>query len=146
MQNTDRIWEMAERHRTAFVRLADRVFDTPEIAYTEHESAAAHVEALEAAGARISRDLAGIPTAVMGEWGTGGPVIAILGEYDALPELGQEPGVAEERPVGRAGHGCGHNLLGSAAILAPIFRYEESNEGISSSASAFCSLLRPFAK
>ncbi|WP_413852976.1 M20 family metallopeptidase [Albidovulum sp.] len=120
MQNTDRIWEMAERHRTAFVRLADRVFDTPEIAYTEHESAAAHVEALEAAGARISRDLAGIPTAVMGEWGTGGPVIAILGEYDALPELGQEPGVAEERPVGRAGHGCGHNLLGSAAMMAAV--------------------------
>jgi aminobenzoyl-glutamate utilization protein B len=120
MQNTDRIWEMAERHRAAFVRLADRVFDTPEIAYTEHESAVAHVEALEAAGARISRDLAGIPTAVMGEWGTGGPVIAILGEYDALPELGQEPGVAEERPVGRAGHGCGHNLLGSAAMMAAV--------------------------
>jgi aminobenzoyl-glutamate utilization protein B len=54
----------------------------------------------------------------MGEWGAGGPVIAILGEYDALPGLGQEPGVAEERPVGRYGHGCGHNLLGSAALMA----------------------------
>jgi aminobenzoyl-glutamate utilization protein B len=120
MQNTDRIWEIAERHRETFVRLADRVFDTPEIAYTEHQSAAAHAEALEAAGARIIRDLAGIPTAVMGEWGAGGPVIAFLGEYDALPELGQEPGVAEERPLGRAGHGCGHNLLGSAAMMAAV--------------------------
>ncbi len=120
MQNTDRIWEIAERHREAFIRLADRVFDTPEIAYTEHESAAAHVAALAAAGARITRDLAGIPTAVMGEWGAGGPVIAFLGEYDALPELGQEPGVAEERPLGRAGHGCGHNLLGSAAMMAAV--------------------------
>jgi aminobenzoyl-glutamate utilization protein B len=120
MQNTDRIWDIAERHREAFIGLADRVFDTPEVAYTETESCAAHAAMLEAMGARITRDLAGIPTAVMGEWGTGGPVIAILGEYDALPELGQEPGVAEERPLGRFGHGCGHNLLGSAALMAAV--------------------------
>ena len=56
----------------------------------------------------------------MGEWGEGGPVIAILGEYDALPALSQQPGVATHSPVeeGGHGHGCGHNLLGSAAILA----------------------------
>ena len=56
----------------------------------------------------------------MGEWGEGGPVIAFLGEYDALPGLSQEAGVAEPRPIeaGGHGHGCGHNLLGSAALLA----------------------------
>src|SRR6516165_2292806 len=56
----------------------------------------------------------------MGEWGEGGPVIAFLGEYDALPGLSQEAGVAEPRPLeaGGHGHGCGHNLLGSAALLA----------------------------
>src|SRR5437016_4690456 len=56
----------------------------------------------------------------MGEAGEGGPVIAILGEYDALPGLSQEAGVAEPRPVepNGHGHGCGHNLLGSAALLA----------------------------
>ena len=56
----------------------------------------------------------------MGEAGEGGPVIAILGEYDALPGLSQEAGVAEPRPVepDGHGHGCGHNLLGSAALLA----------------------------
>lgn len=120
MQNTDRIWEIAERHRADFTALADRVFDTPEVAYTETESCAAHTAMLDTMGARITRDLAAIPTAVMGEWGTGGPVIAILGEYDALPELGQEPGVAEERALGRFGHGCGHNLLGSAALMAAV--------------------------
>lgn len=52
--------------------------------------------------------------------GAGGPVIAILGEYDALPGLGQVPGVAEPRPLGDFGHGCGHNLLGSAAMLAAV--------------------------
>ncbi len=118
MQNTDRVWDLVEVRREAYRGLADRVFDTPEIAYTEYASSDAHIEMLEAEGARVTRDLAGIPTAVMGEWGKGGPVIAILGEYDALPELGQEPGVAEPRPVGRAGHGCGHNLLGSAALMA----------------------------
>jgi aminobenzoyl-glutamate utilization protein B len=56
----------------------------------------------------------------MGEWGEAGPVIAFLGEYDALPGLSQEAGIAEPRPLeaGGHGHGCGHNLLGSAALLA----------------------------
>jgi aminobenzoyl-glutamate utilization protein B len=56
----------------------------------------------------------------MGEWGEGGPIIAILGEYDALPGLSQVAGIAEHKEVvpGGHGHGCGHNLLGSAAMLA----------------------------
>ena len=56
----------------------------------------------------------------MGEAGEGGPVIAILGEYDALPGLSQEAGVAEPKPLpgDGYGHGCGHNLLGSASMLA----------------------------
>jgi aminobenzoyl-glutamate utilization protein B len=68
----------------------------------------------------VTRNAAGIPTAVIGESGTDGPVIAILGEYDALPGLSQEPGATEHRPLvaGGNGHGCGHNLLGSAALLA----------------------------
>lgn len=118
MKNSDRIWDLVEDRREAYRALANRVFDTPEIAYTEYASADAHEEQLRAEGARVTRTLAGIPTAVMGEWGEGGPVIAILGEYDALPELGQEPGVAEPSPTGGPGHGCGHNLLGSAAMMA----------------------------
>jgi aminobenzoyl-glutamate utilization protein B len=56
----------------------------------------------------------------MGEAGEGGPVIAILGEYDALPGLSQVAGIAEPKPLeaGGHGHGCGHNMLGSAALLA----------------------------
>ena len=120
MQNADPLWDHVETHRTAFTVLADRVFDTPETLYAETRSCAAHAEMLEAQGFRITRSPAGIPTAVIGEAGEGGPVIAILGEYDALPGLSQEPGVAEHRPLvaGGNGHGCGHNLLGSAALLA----------------------------
>jgi aminobenzoyl-glutamate utilization protein B len=75
---------------------------------------------LEEEGFRITENLAGIPTAIMGEAGEGGPVIAILGEYDALPGLSQVAGIAEPKPLtpGGHGHGCGHNMLGSAALLA----------------------------
>jgi aminobenzoyl-glutamate utilization protein B len=75
---------------------------------------------LEQQGFRVTREVAGIPTAVIGEAGEDGPVIAILGEYDALPGLSQEAGVAEERPLpgDGMGHGCGHNLFGAAALLA----------------------------
>jgi aminobenzoyl-glutamate utilization protein B len=120
MRKVDAVWDLVEARREAFIDLSDRVFDTPETLYAEVESCAAHVEMLAAQGFRITPGIAGIPTAVMGEAGEGGPVIALLGEYDALPGLSQEPGVAEHRPrvEGGNGHGCGHNLLGSAALLA----------------------------
>jgi len=75
---------------------------------------------LEAHGFRVTTGVAGIPTAVVGEAGDEGPVIAILGEFDALPGLSQEAGVAvkQPRPGEAASHACGHNLLGSAAMLA----------------------------
>ncbi len=118
--NTDRIWSLVDAKREPFQGLSDRIWGMPEIAYTEHRSVAEHVAMLRAEGFRITEDLAGIPTAVMGEAGEEGPVIAILGEYDALPGLSQVGGIAEPKPLeaGGHGHGCGHNMLGSAALLA----------------------------
>jgi aminobenzoyl-glutamate utilization protein B len=120
MQNADAIWDHVESHRDAFIGLSDRIFDTPETLYTEFKSVAEHKAMLETQGFRVTENAAGIPTAVLGEAGEGGPVIAILGEFDALPYLSQEPGAAEPKPLeeGGNGHGCGHNLLGSAALLA----------------------------
>ncbi|SUE43533.1 M20 family metallopeptidase [Roseomonas gilardii] len=121
MQNGEEIWRHVEKKRDDYIGLSDRVWGMPELAYGEHRSVAEHIAQLEKEGFRITKDVAGIPTAVMGEAGEGGSVIAILGEYDALPGLSQEAGVAEPRPVeGQEGkgHGCGHNLLGSAALLA----------------------------
>ncbi|MTI17448.1 amidohydrolase [Rhodobacteraceae bacterium RKSG542] len=119
-KNSEIIWDLVEKRTQRYIKLSDDVFDNPEIAYTEKESARLHKEALEEEGFRVTTDLAGIPTAVMGEAGSEGPVIAILGEFDALPELGQASGSADFAPLveGGAGHGCGHNLLGSAALLA----------------------------
>lgn len=120
MQNSDKIWQLVDAKRTEFEALSDRIWGMPEIAYTEYRSVAEHTAMLKTQGFRVTENLAGIPTAVMGEAGEGGPVIAILGEYDALPGLSQEANIAEPRPLpgNGYGHGCGHNLLGSAALLA----------------------------
>ena len=120
MQNTDQIWSLVDARWQDFTALADRVWGMPETCYTEHRSVAEHTAELHRQGFTVTERVAGIPTAVMGEAGAGGPVIAFLGEYDALPGLSQEAGVAEHRPIpgNGNGHGCGHNLLGSAAMLA----------------------------
>ena len=120
MRNTEKIWQLIDARKDAYEALSDRIWETPEIAYGEFRSVAEHRAMLEQEGFRITENLAGIPTAVMGEAGDGGPVIAILGEYDALPGLSQIAGIAEpkEAVAGGHGHGCGHNMLGSAALLA----------------------------
>ncbi len=121
MRNTEQIWTIVDEKRDGYIAMADRVWGTPELAYGEHRSVAEHIAMLEKEGFRITKDIAGIPTAVMGEAGDEGPVIAILGEYDALPGLSQEAGIADPKPIegqGGVGHGCGHNLLGSASLLA----------------------------
>ena len=119
-QNAEPIWNLVERRRAEYEALSDRVWAMPELNFQERRSAAEHRSMLEGEGFRVATGLCGIPTAVMGEAGEGGPVIAILGEYDALPGLSQAAGVAEHRPLepNGAGHGCGHNLLGAAALLA----------------------------
>jgi aminobenzoyl-glutamate utilization protein B len=120
MDNRSDIWRSVDAIKPRFVDLSDKVWAMPEICYTEARSSAEHLAELRHQGFRITENVADIPTALMGEWGEAGPVIAFLGEYDALPGLSQEAGIAEPRPLeaGGHGHGCGHNLLGSAALLA----------------------------
>lgn len=120
MQNTPRIWQLVDRHQIDLIGLSDRVWGMPELNFQEARSAVEHAAMLRDKGFRVTEGVAGIPTAVVGEAGHGGPVIAILGEYDALPGLSNEAGIAEHRPIPgqHAGHGCGHNLLGAGAMLA----------------------------
>ncbi|MDA9022386.1 amidohydrolase [Alphaproteobacteria bacterium] len=120
MLNEEQIWKLVDAKRAEFIALSDRVFEIPETLYNEFASVAEHVAALKAEGFTVTEGICGMPTAVMGEAGTEGPVIAILGEFDALPQLSQAPGVAKHSPIeaGGNGHGCGHNLLGAASLLA----------------------------
>ena len=101
--------------------LADSVWENPELAFTEFVSSEILAKSLEEEGFSVVRGLAGIKTAFSGRFGTGSPVIGILGEFDALSGLGQVAGVCEQTPDGHgAGHGCGHNLLGVGSLGAAL--------------------------
>ncbi len=114
------IWEYVEKLEPRFHALADQVWSTPETCYGEHLSMEAHYSELIHHGFKVKKGIAGIPTALIAEAGTKGPVIAFLGEYDALAGLSQQSDIFEEKPIKKNGngHGCGHNLLGSAAMQA----------------------------
>ena len=120
MKNHSDIWDIVEEKSPAYFDLSDTVWDNPETNYEEYKASDAHAQMLLDEGFRVERGIAGLPTAVMGEAGEDGPVIAILGEFDALPGLSQIAGLAEPREIERGGHGhgCGHNLLGSGSLLA----------------------------
>ena len=94
MLNEEQIWQLVDEKKHDFIALSDRVFETPETLYNEFKSVAEHTAALTSEGFHVTEELCGMPTAVLGEAGDEGPVIAILGEFDALPGLSQEAGVA----------------------------------------------------
>lgn len=102
----------------------DQIWEYAELAFHEYKSADLLCELLEKEGFRIERGLAGIPTCFKGtfSYGTGKPVMGILGEYDALSGLSQKAGVPvkEETNPGGAGHGCGHSALGAGSLGAAL--------------------------
>jgi aminobenzoyl-glutamate utilization protein B len=104
-----------------FAGISQRIWEFAEVGYQETKSAALLKEELRSAGFTITENIANIPTAFSAQAGSGGPVIGILGEYDALPGLYQEA-VPVKQPARstRAGHGCGHNLFGTASAAAAI--------------------------
>jgi len=104
-----------------FGGLSRQIWEFAEVGYKETRSAALLKSELRGAGFEIQENIAGIPTAFIATWGQGKPVLAILGEYDALPGLSQLA-VPERKPrvADAAGHGCGHNLLGVASAFATI--------------------------
>ncbi len=120
--NENPAWPLVERHAPRLRAMSDRVWAMPETCYRESRSVEEHAAELAHHGFAITRNVADIPTAIVGEAGSGGPVIAFLGEYDALAGLSQQADKAEPCPVeeGGNGHGCGHNMLGAAAMLAAI--------------------------
>jgi aminobenzoyl-glutamate utilization protein B len=101
--------------------LSDRVWTFAETALKETRSALLLSEYLEKQGFRVERGVAGMPTAFVATYGSGSPIIGVLGEYDALPGLSQKAS-AQKAPLeaGAPGHGCGHNLLGAASLGAAV--------------------------
>ena len=116
------IWDFVSKNQKRFQELSDKVWSTPETCYSEQNSMSAHVDELIYHGFSVTKGIANIPTAVIGEYGNGGPIIAFMGEYDALAVLSQKSDVFHRDPIkkGANGHGCGHNLLGSASMQAAV--------------------------
>lgn len=107
-----------ESRAELFYSLSDKIWDHPETLFEEHVSSEALCQALEQEGFQVERNIAGMPTAFSARFGNGKPVIAFLGEFDALFGMSQAAGVACQQAMieGGSGHGCGHNLLGTGSL------------------------------
>src|SRR5215469_10016520 len=115
--------QAVEKARPTMERLAHELWQLAELSLQEVQSARLIMDILREEGFTItSKGTAGVPTAFIAEWGTGRPILGVLVEYDALPGLGNEavPHQEPRKDHVTSGHGCGHNLLGSAAIGASI--------------------------
>ncbi len=118
---TNDLVEWIETNRGKFIELSDSIWRFAEIGLLEEKSSALLIKTFREAGFTIQHGIANMPTAFFASYGSGKPVIAILGEYDALPGLSQTSD-PEKKPLkeGESGHGCGHNLLGVAGIAASL--------------------------
>lgn len=101
-------------------QIALQIWNYAEMGYQEHKSSKLLKDKLVEEGFTITEGVAEIPTAFVAEYGTKGPVIAILGEFDALPGLSQKAVPFKESLGARGGHGCGHHLFGTASLAASI--------------------------
>lgn len=127
----DALLESVSQRRDQSWQIAKTIWTAAEPGYQEKVSSALLAETLGNAGLRVTKEVAGIPTAFTAEFGEGKPVIGVLGEFDALPGLSQtaEPERASRDDGNRYGHGCGHHLFGTASASAAIAIAEQIKAG-----------------
>lgn len=120
-QMMDQVLRSLDAKRDAYADVAKQIWSFAEVGYQEEKSSALLQSQLRDAGFEVKAGVAKIPTAFIASWGSGKPVIAIVGEFDALPGLSQKA-VATKDPVtvGGAGHACGHHLFGTASTAAAV--------------------------
>jgi aminobenzoyl-glutamate utilization protein B len=120
-QDNDSILDFIDGRYEDTAALARTIWEYAEVGYQETRSSALLQQTLDAEGFAIEAGVAGIPTAFVASHGDGGPVIAILAEFDALPGINQDA-IPERLPIEdkTAGHACGHNLFGAGSVGAAI--------------------------
>jgi aminobenzoyl-glutamate utilization protein B len=111
-----------EKNKLTYDEVAIYLWEHPELSFAEFKSSAKVQQYLKDNGFTVEKGISGIDTAFIATWGSGKPVIGFIGEFDALPNLSQEKGAVEEKPIvtGAPGHGCGHNLYGASGATAAI--------------------------
>ena len=116
-----RLFDTIEAERDWLTELSESLWENPEVAFREHDSAELLRDALREEGFTVESGVAGIDTAFVARYGDEGPVVGTMGEYDALPGMSQAA-KAEREPIeeGAPGHGCGHNLFGVGSLAGAV--------------------------
>lgn len=122
MDHLSFICSYVDQNEKKFTELSDEIWSCAETRFEEYRSSKLQQELMLREGFSVRADLAGEKTAFIAEYGSGKPVIALMGEFDALEGMSQEADVSQCRPLdeGKPGHGCGHNLLGVGALAAAV--------------------------
>ncbi|MBX2814555.1 MAG: amidohydrolase [Saprospiraceae bacterium] len=120
-QIDEQLLRYLEKNQEAYAKTAQKIWHLAELGYQEKESTKLLQDLLSAEGFEVTAGVAGMPTAFVAEYGSEGPVIAILAEFDALPGLSQEAlPYKSARENQSAGHGCGHHLFGVGSVAAGL--------------------------
>jgi aminobenzoyl-glutamate utilization protein B len=120
-KNKQALIASVEKHEANLIEISDQIWALAETAFEEDESSKLLADYAERQGFTVERGVAGMPTAFVATYGSGRPVISVLGEFDALPGISQKAQPTKE-PLneGAAGHGCGHNIFGAGSLGAAI--------------------------
>lgn len=119
-----------EKHKAELIKISDEIWSSAELAFEEYTSSKLLADYAEKNGFKVERGVAGMPTAFVATYGSGKPVISVLGEFDALPGISQKAQPTKEPLASDAGgHGCGHNLFGAGSLGAAIAVKELIEQG-----------------
>ncbi|MBO6589645.1 MAG: amidohydrolase [Muricauda sp.] len=119
-----------EKHKENLIQISDSIWALAETAFEESISSELLADYAEKNGMTVTRGVADIPTAFVATYGSGKPVISVLGEFDALPGLSQNTVPTKDPRIdGAPGHGCGHNMFGAASLGAAIAIKEQIEAG-----------------
>ena len=125
-QSRDQLRDEVQREVSGMAKLSqeivDMVFSFSELGFQERWTVEYITGILRNEGFSIQMGAAGMPTGYIATWGSGHPVVGIMGDIDGLPETSQKPGVAYHDPLipGGPGHGEGHNSAPAVDIVAAI--------------------------
>jgi aminobenzoyl-glutamate utilization protein B len=119
--DSSQVTAFIDKNQSEYASVAKQIWDLAEVGYQEVKSSALLQKELAAAGFKVEAGVAGMPTGFVASYGSGGPVIGILAEFDALPGITQDAS-PERHPIATkdAGHACGHHLFGTGSTAAAI--------------------------
>ena len=114
--------ELISSKMNQYIELSHFIWENPELRFQTDKAAERFAYMLDKEGFKVETNVAGVPNAIKATFGSKGPVIGLLAEYDALSNMNQiaDLGHKESETENQPGHGCGHNLLGVASLAAAV--------------------------